>query len=311
MTGRTGHNGGVRRTPALLILALAALTACSSTDAAPATTAPSAPVSAVPSAVLSAPPAGAPARDFAVETRKLSFARGADRPLPTTVWYPADGDGPFPLVLFSHGLTSEPSAYAVVLKAWARAGFIVAAPAYPHTSYRVKKLDPLDIVNQPADASEVITRMLALNDKDGDPFRGKIDTARVGAAGHSAGGITTVGMFSGNRDDRLKAGIVLAGRLGLPVPFYGSPAPMLFVHGKLDQTVKYAEGLAAFDAVPWPKAMMTVTKGGHVAITKDFGPVIATTTDFLRYGLYGDAAARERLKADATRGGRATFDDEL
>ena len=166
------------------------------------------------------------------------------------------------------------------------------------------------MINQTADASQVISRMLALNDARG-PWHGRIDTTRIAAAGHSAGGITTIGMFSGNRDDRLVAGIVLSGRLGLPVPFSGRPAPLLFVHGKRDRTVKFAEGLAAFHAVPWPKAMMAVTGGGHVAITKEFTPVIATTTDFLRYSLYGDEAARRRLKADATRGRLATLTDRL
>jgi dienelactone hydrolase len=313
-----------RRTPVLVILALAALSACSPADppaptAAPPASAPApapagsvASSSAAPASVAPAPAKdGAPDRRFPIGTRRLSFDRGPDRPLPTTVWYPTSGDGPFPLVLFSHGLTSEPGAYASVLREWARAGFVVAAPAYPHTSHGVRDFDPVDVINQPSDAGEVITRMLALNDKAGDPLEGRIDTARVAAAGHSAGGITTIGMFSGNRDDRLTAGIVLSGRQVLPVPFSGAPAPILFVHGKLDKTVKYAEGLAAFEAVPWPKAMMAVTRGGHVAITKDFDPVIATTTDFLRYGLYGDAEARKRLERDATRGGRATLTDEL
>jgi dienelactone hydrolase len=306
----------IRRTAALLTLTLALTGACSADRPAPtagsATPAPAPSAGPVPSATSTAPAASkAPSREFPVEKRQIDFARGADRPLPTTVWYPADGDGPFPLVLFSHGLTSEPSAYASVLRPWARAGFVVAAPAYPHTSYRVREFDAVDVINQPADASEVITRMLALNRTAGDPLAGRIDPDRIAAAGHSAGGITTIGMFSGNRDDRLDAGIVLAGRRVLPVPFTGDPAPMLFVHGKLDRTVRYAEGLSAFDAVPWPKAMMAVTKGGHVAITKDFEPVIATTTDFLRYALYGDGRARDRLKPDATQGKRATLIDQL
>jgi poly(3-hydroxybutyrate) depolymerase len=228
----------------------------------------------------------------------------------TTVWYP-DAPGPFPLILFSHGLTSQPSAYAAILTAWARAGFVVAAPAYPHTARGVADYDPVDVVNQPVDAAYVITRMIELRATDGGPLAGRIDPARVAAAGHSAGGITTIGMFSGNRDDRLAAGIVLSGRRVLPVPFTGPPAALLFVHGKLDRTVPYAEGLAAFRAVPWSRAMMAVTDGGHVPITKDFGPLIATTTDFLRWSLYGDAAARSRLRSDATGNGGATWTDEL
>ena len=82
---------------------------------------------------------------------------------------------------------------------------------------------------------------------------------------------------------------------------------MLFVHGKLDKTVPYRNGLAALQGVPWPKAMMSVTKGSHVTITEDFEPVLDTTTDFWRWSLYGDAAAKARLKADATQGGTATL----
>jgi hypothetical protein len=48
-----------------------------------------------------------------------------------------------------------------------------------------------------------------------------------------------------------------------------------------------------------------------VEVNKDFDPLITTTTDFLRYALYGDPAARKRLEADATKGGRATWMDEL
>jgi poly(3-hydroxybutyrate) depolymerase len=152
---------------------------------------------------------------------------------------------------------------------------------------------------------------LGLATKAGDPLNGRIDPARIAAAGHSAGGITTIGMFSGNRDVRLVAGLVLSGERVLNVPFQGPPAAMLFVHGKLDDTVPYANGLKAFQAVPWSRAMMSVTKGGHVAITKDFGPVITTTTDFLRWSLYGDPAARSRLKGDATENRTANWTDQL
>ena len=298
-----------RHTPLLLIPVV--LAACSPAPPAarssPAPSPASPPVlSPVPSPVLSpAPSPAAPRRRLAVARTELKFQRGKDRPLPTTVWYPTEGTEPFPLVVFSHGLTSEPSAYESVLRSWAAAGFVVAAPTFPHTHYRAKNFDALDVINQPADVSTVITRMLATDDA------GRIDPHRIAAAGHSAGGITTLGLFAGGRDDRLTAGIVLSGRLVLNLPFTGDPAPMLFVHGKRDRTVPYADGLAAFDAVPWPKAMMAVTEGGHVAITKDFDPVIATTTDFLRYALYGDAAARNRLPSDARKGSRATLIDRL
>ena len=323
----------VRRTVALLILVVGmagAIGSCS-TDPGPAS-APAETVAAAPTVdpassaeprvsathrrggrTLVTPPAGdAPTTSFAIEERHLSFSRGKARALPTTVWAPTAGNpGPFPLILFSHGLTSEPSAYAEVLTSWAKAGFVVAAPAYPHTSRGVADFDVLDVVNQPADASYVISQMTALNSRAGDALKGRIDITRIAAAGHSAGGITTIGMFTGSRDDRLDAGIVLAGERVLTVPFSGPAAPLLFVHGKRDTTVPYAHALAAFNAVPWSRAILTVTDGGHVTITKNIEPVITTTTDFLRWSLYGDAAAKDRLHPDATNGGVATFKDQL
>jgi len=215
------------------------------------------------------------------------------------------------VIVFSHGLTSEPSAYAALLTRWARAGFVVAAPSFPHTHYQAKDYQPLDVANQPADASYVLGKVLALNAKSGDVLAHRLDTTRVAAAGHSAGGITTIAMFTGRRDRRLVAGIVLSGEQVLPAPFTGPTAPMLFVHGKLDKTVPYANGVDAYRAVPWPKALMTVTKGGHVTITKQFEPVLDTTTDFWRWSLYGDAPAKARLKADATKGGTATLTNDL
>jgi fermentation-respiration switch protein FrsA (DUF1100 family) len=244
----------------------------------------------------------APAGKLALTTREFSFSRGADRPLPTTVWLPRSG-GPYPLILFSHGLGGSPQSYAELLTTWARAGFVVAAPAYPHTAAGVRDFNVLDVLNQPADASEVITRTLA---KLGD----RIDARRIAAGGHSAGAITTLGMFT-SRDDRLRSGVVMAGRQIVVTPYSGSPAPLLFVHGKRDDTVAYADGRAAYDKVEWPKAFLTITDGGHLPTGTELDVVAATSTDFWRWSLYGDRSAKSRIPRDATRGGLATLTDDL
>jgi dienelactone hydrolase len=297
-----------RRTVALLLTAVCAtgaLTSCStgrSTEPSAGRSAgpsPSAATHPAPGPTTAPRPANAeaPIKAFPVKTRKLQLSRGEDRPLPTTVWYPATGSGPFPVIVFSHGLTARPGDYAGILARWARAGFVVAAPAYPHTSAGVVDFDVVDLLNQPADASYVLTRVLALDGRAGDPLQGRIDGAHVGAAGHSGGGITTLGMLGGGRDDRLTAAVVLAGRQVLPGAFTGPAVPVLFVHGKLDRTVRYADGLAAFRAVPWPKAMLTLPTAGHVVTSGDeFDLVADATTDFWRWRLYGDAGAGRRLE---------------
>jgi len=288
-----------------------ALSSCSADPApapagaapASASTLPSATPTPTPSATGTktvAPKAGAaPGESFAVKVRTLRLSRGKDRPLPTTIWYPASGDGPFPVIVFSHGLGSRPADYAAVLTRWARAGFVVAAAAYPHTSAGVSDFNVIDLINQPADASFVLTQVLALDRKDGDPLEGRLDPAHVAAAGHSGGGITTLGMLAGGRDDRLSAAVVLAGRQVLPAAFTGPAIPVLFVHGRRDNTVRYADGRAAFDAVPWPKAMLTIPDAGHVITSgPDFDLVLTATTDFWRWSLYGDPAAKKRLQRE-------------
>jgi len=276
-----------------------------------------------PGAATDEPPAGkAPTGSFATGVRTLPLNRDGDRPLPVTIWYPAaraggaPAQGRFPVVLFSHGLTGIPADYQRLLARWAAAGFVVAAPAYPHTRRGAARFDVADVLNQPTDASFVLTAVLALDTAGGDPLRGRIDTSRVAAAGHSAGGVTTVGLFT-YRDMRLDAGVVLAGSaLGVGTRYAGPAVPMLFIHGGRDEVVEYASGKAAYDAVPWPKAMLTLPEGDHGrALQRPGDPtfqlVSDATVEFLRWSLYGDPAARRRLPAAAEAGGLGTLDDNL
>jgi dienelactone hydrolase len=264
-------------------------------------------------------PGTAPVQSFAVGRRDLSFAR-ADRHLPVRAWYPAVGapggepadaatpaTGRFPVVLFSHGLTSQPNDFAPMLTRWAQVGFVVIAPTYPYTSYGAAGYDPQDVVNQPADASAVLTQFLAL----ADPLVQQVDRDRIAAAGHSGGGITTAGLFSSARDARLTAGIIIAGTDFAGAPFAGPGAAMLMVHGRNDTTVRYAAGHTVFRAIPWSRAMLTITEGDHVTGADSFETVTGTTTEFLRWSLYGDAGARSRIPGAAAVNGVATLQDEL
>ncbi|NUT22099.1 MAG: chlorophyllase [Hamadaea sp.] len=262
------------------------------------------PVSAVPSPVASsiAPsPAAAghaPTKSFSIATRTFRFKRG-DRKLPTTVYYPK-ASGRFPVVVFGHGLNGNPTLYAELLRRWAAAGFVVAAPAFPHTSAGVAKFDVMDVLNQPADVSSVLDGLTALPATDG--LRKSLDLRSVAAAGHSAGGITTVGVFTVQpRDPRFTAGIVLAGNsLGVGQTFTGTPAPLLFVHADDDPVVPAYTDRAVFDAVPWPRAFLRLSGDGHSApfvSRRDphFSVVVSTTVDFLRWALYRDSSALGRL----------------
>lgn len=251
-----------------------------------------------PASTLPALPAGqAPSRTFEVASRTDTFTRDGVRVLKTTTWYPR-AEGRYPMVLFSHGLQGLPADFAPLLRQWAAAGFVVVAPAYPKTSRGAAKFDVLDVLNQPGDASFVITQSLAGAVKD------RIDPARIGAAGHSGGAVTTIGLFTIGRDERLRSGVVFAGTaLGVGTNFIGAAVPLYFVHGDADEVVDYASGKQVFDALPWPKALLTLPGQDHSApFQRESSPafkVVATSTlDFLRYTLYADPAAKARIAND-------------
>ena len=210
--------------------------------------------------------------------------------------------GRFPLIIFSHGLSSSPERFAPALAGWASAGFVVVAPTYPYTSEFTHDYRREDFARQPADARFVLERALRLDGTPGDPLRGRIDTDRIAAVGHSAGGYTTSGLFTAGHDPRLRAGVILAG-WAAPGAFAGTPATMLFMQGVADPVVPMATSRAAFDRVLWPKAYLLMRRNSHGTYLRpgDFGfPLMWTTvTDFLRWTLMGDTAARDRLPGPA------------
>ncbi len=196
-----------------------------------------------------------------VTTRLLQLARGADRPLPTTLWYPATLTGRHPVVLFSHGLGGLPEQFEPLIAGWAEAGYVVAAPAYPHTNGRVR-VDRRDIANQSADAAYVLGAVRALDRATGDVLAGHLDVGRVAAVGFSAGGTTTLGLFGRGHAGWLRAGVSISGRR--PSGGFGEPvAPLLFLHGDRDRVVPIEAGVQAYASAPAPKQFVTVGGARH------------------------------------------------
>ncbi len=183
-----------------------------------------------------------------VGTRTLEFHdESRERRLPVDVWYPAtesfrgqdfddatrdrfksmpispevsqhavrDADaqnGPFSLVVFSHGFGGERRQSTHLCTHLASHGYVVAAMDHVgNTTADMMQMasSPPDpsilsaiIENRPTDASFVIDCMLA-----GDSQL-EIDPMRVGMAGHSFGGWTT--LVTSGADDRVRAAVPLA-----------------------------------------------------------------------------------------------------
>jgi predicted dienelactone hydrolase len=229
------------------------------------------------------------------------------RPLTTVVRVP-DGPGPFPLVVLAHGNNGHPRKVTQLLDTWARAGYVVAAPAFPLTNDDAEPSVLGDYVHQPADVSAVIDGVLAGAEADSGPLADRVDGDHIGVAGHSLGGGTVYGLVANSccRDERVDAVIALSA-LVLPFPEgTDEPAdlPLLAVHGTADATVPLANGRAAYDAWPGPKWFLTLEGALHAPQYEDPpSPYDAVVTDvttlFWDAELRGDDAAANRLAAYA------------
>ncbi|HET9720416.1 MAG TPA: CocE/NonD family hydrolase [Solirubrobacteraceae bacterium] len=284
----------------------------------------SAPVSAAGSRAAGDPPAAAPLRVRRIHiverrVRPLPGGRTEPRTLSTTVWVPP-GTGPFPLVVFAHGFDITPKPYAALLEAWARSGFIVAAPTFPRTSPGAPGgLDESDILNQPGDLSAVITWLLGRSRQAGTPWSGLLEPGAVAVAGQSDGGITALlsGFNRHYRDRRVRADVVLSGAelQSLRGWSFGRGAPALFAaQGTADTTNEPRYTMQFYAQARAPKFLLRLIGAGHLPPYTSEQPqlsvVEATTTAFLERYLMDrpDALARMRRAAKDAHIARLTLD---
>jgi dienelactone hydrolase len=129
-----------------------------------------------------------------------------DLTLDATVHYPV-GPGPFPVVIFSHGLGGSKDGYAYLGDAWAAHGYVVIHPTHPGsdssifhvpggmpaivTALREAMMSPAIWIARPHDITAVIDALPQVEDQVPD-LAGKIDRARIGVGGHSYGAYTTM-----------------------------------------------------------------------------------------------------------------------
>ena len=247
------------------------------------------------------------------------------RTLVTTIWYPARasgsvaaaGNGPYPLIVFAHGLGASPQDYQQLLTAWAAAGYVVAAPLFPLSSSQTPGgPDGGDIGNQPGDMSFVIDQVLHASAAPNGPLSGLVDPNEIGAAGHSNGAITTLGLVANSccLDTRIKAAVVMAGTtegLGRGSYDLAKAPPLLVVSDVHDGLVPYADAVAVFNQARGPKALLTLDwdsssdntgSTAHMAASGVVGPtsapVVKSTTAFFNSFLKHEHGALNAVSAD-------------
>ena len=219
----------------------------------------------------------------------------ASTPLDVAGAPPASGHGPFPLVVFAHGFNITPTPYAALLQAWARAGYVVAAPIFPLSNSNAPGgANESDLVNQPTDMSFVISQMLAAAGARHGVLSGLIDRRRIAVAGQSDGGSTALAVAYDQHyfDRRIGAAMILSGAMIPGIDGYDFPAPsppMLAVQGTGDTVNAPASTYHFFGLARRPKFLLSLFGAPHLGpYTNEqpqLGIVERTTITFLNHFL--------------------------
>jgi alpha-beta hydrolase superfamily lysophospholipase len=268
-------------------------------------------------------------------SRTVHLANGVVEPrtLVTTVRYPALGkpsagdrpgaapavlSGPFPLIVFGHGFAVTPGLYGRLLRAWAAAGYVVAAPVFPAGNANAPGgPDEQDLPNQPGDMKFVITRMLAASAERKGPLTTLIDPREIAVSGQSDGGDTALAVAYDPRyrDPRVRAAVILS---GAEIPFISSfqigagGPPLLATQGTAD-TVNLPSTTAAFyDTAPAPKFLLLLAGASHLPPYTDGQPQLSVVERvaiaFLDHYLKRSAAALTRMERAGNVPGIAALD---
>jgi len=211
---------------------------------------------------------GATPEDLANFDRETGSARDADMKI---------SDGPFPMILFSHGLGGIRFQNYTQCEHLASHGFIVVAP--DHTGNALVTTLPLQLIEFREDLVPIsfgqrkndlyflIDTFTDLTDFDPDEFfTGAIDIEQIGSMGHSFGGTAVI--EATKSDDRIRATVDMASFM-FPILPEGFSASAMFMIGLEDNTMGDVTFLMRYDydLCPPPKFKLEFFDGGHYTFT--------------------------------------------
>jgi predicted dienelactone hydrolase len=161
-----------------------------------------------------------------------------DRKVPAKIYYPESGDGPFPVIIFSHGLGGSREGYEYLGRHWTSHGYVSVHLQHlggdnavwegaPLTevmqNMRKSAADIANATNRPLDVKFAIDQVEKMNEND-PALKKRLDLARIGVAGHSFGAYTVLaiagetfvtrgGQEVSGADPRVKAAIPMSAPL--------------------------------------------------------------------------------------------------
>jgi len=201
-------------------------------------------------------------------------------------------DGPYPVVLFSHGYAGFPEQSADLVTHLASWGFVVIAPDHVERSLSgllgtasqgVEKREDPDVLSASLDAA------IADAEADDSPLHDLMDLDEVAVTGHSAG--ASAAYLTASSDDRVKAFISYSVGTGRPdesgkvaerpVP----DVPGMVMLGTADGIIEPERSVEVYDGMQPPKYLVEIEGAGHLVfsdiclIGKDQGGLVQLTKE--------------------------------
>jgi predicted dienelactone hydrolase len=201
-------------------------------------------------------------------------------------------DGPYPVVLFSHGFAGFPEQSADLVTHLASWGFVVIAPDHVERSLSgllgtaAKGVTPRE---DPEVLSASLDAVIADAKADDSPVHDLLDLDKVAVAGHSAG--ASAAYLTASSDDRIKAFIAYSVGTGRPdengkvaerpVP----DVPGMVMIGSADGIIEPSASQKVYEGMEPPKYLVEIADAGHLVfsdiclIGKDQGGLVQLTKD--------------------------------
>ena len=209
------------------------------------------------------------------------------------------GDGPYPIVLFSHGAYGVRYQSVFFTIPLASHGYVVASMDHPtNTLYDILAYGyDMDVVvlssmDRPTDAIMTLTAVTTRNAVPGDMFFETMLPDKVGMSGHSFGGFLS--LLMGGLDPRIKAIVPMAPASGW-LAMMGYPAedlkvPTLLMGGLSDKTLDPdQELLPVWPKLPTPKGFLRFATGGHYTFSDICSLDLLKMAEILDFGDAEDA----------------------
>ncbi len=200
------------------------------------------------------------------------------------VYYPAElpmVQKKYPVVVWANGTGCATDTYDGLLTKIAEGGYIVVADSSVMTADGSAQRDSIDyIIGENKDSDSV--------------FYGKVDTAKIGAAGHSQGGRSSVN--AAQKDSRIKCIVSIAGASSAEEA-NGLKAPTLFLTGTADMVVVSSQWCKpSYDAAAGRAVYASLKNGVHTTCMTNPDKLSGYVTSWFDAYLKNDASAKAKFQ---------------